>query len=73
MQTRVVVLPPPPVPSALLLPTPGPFRPGPGATQKDAALAVADLSAALAACNADKDAVARILAEYANGVTPRED
>ena len=38
-------------------------RPGPNATQRDAALAVADLTDALKTCNADKAALAAILVQ----------
>lgn len=61
IQTRVVEILPPPIPAELLLPTSGPYRPGPTATQKDAADVVNTFEASLAACNADKAAVAAIL------------
>lgn len=60
-QTQFVEMSPPPIPAELLLPTPGPYRPGPLATQKDAADVINTFDAALAACNADKAAVAAIL------------
>lgn len=60
-QTEIVQMSPPPVSAELLLPTSGPYRPGPLATQKDAADVINTFDAALAACNADKAAVAAIL------------
>jgi hypothetical protein len=68
VQTQLLTLPPPAIPSLLLLPTEGPFRPPAGATQRDAALAIEDFMEALGACNADKKTIARIYEEYENGV-----
>lgn len=61
VQTQVVEIPPPAVPGALLAATLGPFKPAPGGTQKTAALVIEDFTEALAACNADKAAIAQIL------------
>jgi len=49
------------LPASLLLPTPGPSRPGPHATQRDAALVLEHFTEALAACNADKAALADLI------------
>lgn len=68
VQTRVLMLPPPGIPAALLLPTDGPTRPPRGATQRDAALVIAQFIVALASCNTDKSAVARIIEENEDGV-----
>ncbi len=73
MQTRVVTLPPPAVPSTLLLASEGPYRPPAGATQRDAALVIEDFLEALASCNADKAAIASILKAYENGAVQRRD
>lgn len=42
----------------------GPHRPPAHATQRTAALVIADFAEALAACNADKNALARIFEDY---------
>ncbi len=68
LQTQLVTLPPPTIPRTLLLPTKGPYRPQPGATQIDAALVIEDFKEALAACNADKESVTQLLRAYADGV-----
>jgi len=53
---------------SLLLPNDGPTRPAAAATQKDAALVIEDFVEALAACNADKQAITDILKEYQRGM-----
>lgn len=63
-QVQIVTLPLPPLPASLLLPSKGPHRPPTDATQRTAALVIADFAEALAACNADKDALARIFEDY---------
>ncbi len=68
VQTQVVTLPPPAIPAALLLPTEGPFRPPARATQRDAALVIEDFIESLAACNADKGALATIFKELQHGM-----
>lgn len=54
-------LPPPAIDPSILLPCLEPTAPGPAATQRDAALVITDLREALAACNADKAALGRML------------
>ena len=61
---KLVELPPPAVPQRLLERCASPTRPPPGATQRDAALVITDFQEALAACNADKDAIAEIVARH---------
>lgn len=73
VQTRVMTLPPPAIPPSLLLPSDGPYRPSPGATQRDAAFVIADFIEALASCNADKAAIASIFREYENGAAGQRD
>ena len=73
VQTRLVTLPPPVIPSSLLQANDGPHRPPAGATQRDAALVIEDFSEALASCNADKEAIASIFKEYQNGSAGRLD
>jgi len=55
------------------LPGDGPYRPGVGATQRDAALVIEDFVEALASCNADKDAIARIFKAYEDGMAGQRD
>jgi hypothetical protein len=73
VQTRLVTLPPPAIPPALLLPIDGPYRPPAWATQRDAAVVIEDFIEALASCNADKDAVAQIFKEYEHGMAGQRD
>lgn len=73
VQTKVITLPPPAIPSGLLLPVEGPHRPPADATQKDAALVIVGFMEALAACNADKDAIAKILEEMERGPARQND
>lgn len=61
MLERATQLPGPTVPKVLLMPTPAPVRPPADATQRDAALVIEDFGEALAACNADKEAIAAIV------------
>ena len=53
---------------SLLLPNEGPTRPPAAATQRDAALVIEDFIESLAACNADKQAIADIFKEYHRGM-----
>jgi hypothetical protein len=73
VQTRIVALPPPAIPAALLLPVDGPYRPPARATQRGAALIIEDFIEALASCNADKNAIAQIFKEYDRGVAGQRD
>lgn len=73
VQTRIVTLPLPAIPPVLLLPSDGPYRPPVWATQRDAALIIEDFIEALASCNADKDAIARIFKEYEDGMAGQRD
>ena len=52
------------MPASLLLASNGPHRPPAHATQRTAATVIADFAEALAACNADKDALRRIFDDY---------
>ena len=61
IQRQVIPLEAPRIDPALLLPCPEPYRPGPDATQRDAAMVIEDLRESLANCNADKEAIRRIL------------
>ena len=63
-QVQIVTLPLPPLPASLLLANKGPHRPPAPATQRTAALVIANFAEALAACNADKEALARIFEDY---------
>jgi hypothetical protein len=73
VQTRIVTLPPPVIPPALLLPSDGPYRPPVGATQRNAALVIEDFIEALTSCNADKDAIAQIFKEYEREMAGQRD
>ena len=73
VQTRIVTLPPPLLPPALLLPNDGPTRPAAWATQRDAARVIESFIEALASCNADKEAIARIFSEYDRDIAERGD
>lgn len=57
---QLTPMPPPAIDPVLLLPTPGPTRPADGAQQDAVARVLIDYGKALAACNADKAAIAAL-------------
>lgn len=61
MIERLVLLPAPSVPSALLLPCSGPSKPGGEWTQRTLILIADQLLEALDLCNADKAAIRAVL------------
>ena len=58
-----IPVPRPTIPAELLTPNEIAMRPGPTATQRDAALVIADLLESIKACNADKEALSGLLSQ----------